>query len=624
MPRPQPQIRLDWRWSCAATMALALGGGLVPASAVHAQVRVSTWNIAKLIGDPTAVEEVLAALSDDDRNGFAVAPAILVFEEVTSGAVDDLEAIVDAAAPAGVTYARATYTTSSSEDSSGGAIALFHRTDLFVEVASGHRDISTGAGRKSDRWQLRLVGYPEPIGTLWVYGCHLKASNDASSAATRLMGAEALRDDIASLGSGVNVVLVGDFNMYTSGEDAYAALTTSGPGVLVDPLGNGDWVGESNAIKHSQSPRDISAGGLTGGAMDDRFDFQLHSPKLGDGTGLDVIAGSYRSVGNDGNHYNEAINAGNNSYFPGQVARSNALADALFDASDHIPVIMDLHLPGVLVAAVDDAIGRTLRGSSVPIEVWVQNTAPAETPWASLPIPVEVVAIDGAAGTGFASAPLAPAVASTSVMLDTATPGEIEVLLEARASGDVVNAVFPLQAIAEVVDHAQPSLEPFGPVDEIEVTFEVEGSGSVSLAIPIYNLGYDGLQSLLEVDSAAVAPGPVSVSSLPAPIAATPGELLLSIDAAAIPAKGWSGVVEIEVSDEDLPGEAMQALYVQLTLVPGSGGIPGDLNGDGIVNGADLAILLGAWGGRGPADLNGDGIVDGADLAILLGNWSTK
>lgn len=54
------------------------------------------------------------------------------------------------------------------------------------------------------------------------------------------------------------------------------------------------------------------------------------------------------------------------------------------------------------------------------------------------------------------------------------------------------------------------------------------------------------------------------------------------------------------------------------------GGCPGDpdLNGDGEVDGADLAILLGNWGGRGDPDINCDGEVDGADLAILLGNWS--
>ncbi len=51
-------------------------------------------------------------------------------------------------------------------------------------------------------------------------------------------------------------------------------------------------------------------------------------------------------------------------------------------------------------------------------------------------------------------------------------------------------------------------------------------------------------------------------------------------------------------------------------------GQPADLNGDGHVGGADLAILLGAWGGSGLADLTSDGQVDAADLAILLGAWS--
>jgi len=48
---------------------------------------------------------------------------------------------------------------------------------------------------------------------------------------------------------------------------------------------------------------------------------------------------------------------------------------------------------------------------------------------------------------------------------------------------------------------------------------------------------------------------------------------------------------------------------------------PQDLNGDGTVDGADLGILLGQWGGAGSADLNGDGVVDGADLGILLAAW---
>ncbi|MBL9149984.1 MAG: hypothetical protein JNM94_14945 [Phycisphaerae bacterium] len=50
---------------------------------------------------------------------------------------------------------------------------------------------------------------------------------------------------------------------------------------------------------------------------------------------------------------------------------------------------------------------------------------------------------------------------------------------------------------------------------------------------------------------------------------------------------------------------------------------PSDLNGDGQTNGADLAILLGAFGTDGPAgDINGDCIVDGADIGIVLGDWN--
>ena len=50
--------------------------------------------------------------------------------------------------------------------------------------------------------------------------------------------------------------------------------------------------------------------------------------------------------------------------------------------------------------------------------------------------------------------------------------------------------------------------------------------------------------------------------------------------------------------------------------------VVGDINQDGLVDGQDLSILLGAWGTSDPlADLNGDGDVDGTDLTIILGNW---
>ena len=54
-----------------------------------------------------------------------------------------------------------------------------------------------------------------------------------------------------------------------------------------------------------------------------------------------------------------------------------------------------------------------------------------------------------------------------------------------------------------------------------------------------------------------------------------------------------------------------------------SGHALADLNGDGLINGADLTLLLSDWGSlESDADLNGDGIVNGSDLAILLSAWS--
>ena len=42
---------------------------------------------------------------------------------------------------------------------------------------------------------------------------------------------------------------------------------------------------------------------------------------------------------------------------------------------------------------------------------------------------------------------------------------------------------------------------------------------------------------------------------------------------------------------------------------------------DGQVNGADLGLVLSAWGLPGITDFNGDGVTNGADLAQVLANW---
>jgi hypothetical protein len=50
-------------------------------------------------------------------------------------------------------------------------------------------------------------------------------------------------------------------------------------------------------------------------------------------------------------------------------------------------------------------------------------------------------------------------------------------------------------------------------------------------------------------------------------------------------------------------------------------GRPGDLSGDGTVDGEDLSQLLSRWGLPGAGDLDGSGIVDGGDLSQVLSDW---
>ncbi|MFM1883396.1 MAG: hypothetical protein RJA05_1805, partial [Planctomycetota bacterium] len=57
-----------------------------------------------------------------------------------------------------------------------------------------------------------------------------------------------------------------------------------------------------------------------------------------------------------------------------------------------------------------------------------------------------------------------------------------------------------------------------------------------------------------------------------------------------------------------------------------AGDCPGDLNGDGAVDGADIGLIVGAWGpcpdgAACPGDLTLDGMVGGDDLGALLGAW---
>ena len=104
-------------------------------------------------------------------------------------------------------------------------------------------------------------------------------------------------------------------------------------------------------------------------------------------------------------------------------------------------------------------------------------------------------------------------------------------------------------------------------------------------------------------------------------------------------ANAWV-LVEFPIDSVIQPSSQMQMRFVASDLGGGSvieagidnlrifgiecdDAIVGDLNGDGVVDGADVGVFLALWGTSDPlADLNNDGFVNGSDLGLLIAAWS--
>ncbi|MCH7529130.1 MAG: T9SS type A sorting domain-containing protein, partial [Candidatus Marinimicrobia bacterium] len=184
--------------------------------------------------------------------------------------------------------------------------------------------------------------------TFTIFVAHLKASDTSDDRAQRHREGSRLADYIAQQDSNYYYAFAGDFNIYRASEAVYKLLLDSMAVDLEDPLdARGEWHDNSNySYLHTQSTRTTQLNGGASGGLDDRFDFILLSHQmLRDSGPLTYVTGTYDAYGNDGNHLNANINAGDNRV----VTRS--MADALYYASDHLPVILELSYPTTLAVA---------------------------------------------------------------------------------------------------------------------------------------------------------------------------------------------------------------------------------------------------------------------------------
>jgi len=588
------------------------------ASVSSAQIRVVSYNSAQFKGDANAMSQVLQAASDDETHGFATPVSIFLFQEVDAAELSILQSTV------GAGYTMATFT-DQNDSSWGGAQAMFYLSTQFVENTSLHNDIFTGASRHADRWALNITGYAGK--RLYVYSMHLKASTGSANQEIRRQGAESIRDDIMTLPVGSHTIVVGDMNFYSPSEPAYVWFTDPGDGQVIDPLGIGaSWSGASNTLKHTQSPLLNQNGGLIGGGLDDRFDFQFVSASLLDGGGFELIDGTYRSLGNDGNHYNQAINSGNNYYFPGDTPRGNTLADELIIASDHLPLVVDYQVPAVLGWSLNPTADRILVGADATIDFEIRNDAPVSHPSGADLLHVDVVATGDLSGSESVSVPAMSAPAIVSLPVDTSVATSWNSLLTlTTTSAETQTTPEKIKVGGEIIEHANASFSFSEDLDwhTFDVSFE-QGSGVQTFNVWLFNYGYDGTQSLLEVDNVSTPSPPVMYEGMStSTVGPIPSLITFSIDTNSVTPDTYIAPMPIEVSDENLLGEqsgiSMLTVRVEITPTPSC---PEDFDANGTVAVADLLLLIGEWGSSDPIyDLDGNGTVGVSDLLLLIAAW---
>jgi endonuclease/exonuclease/phosphatase family metal-dependent hydrolase len=178
---------------------------------------------------------------------------------------------------------------------------------------------------------------------------HLKAGSGSSESETRRKQVENTMQYLDTRYSNDNVLFMGDFNFYSGYEPGFQLmLNYTNPAMrFIDPIGQiGDW--NNNAFYapiHTQSTHTSATSGCpAGGGMDDRFDFILISDEVRFGTdNVLYVPGSYKAFGQDGKRFNGAINGP-----PANTAVSQQIADALFNFSDHLPVVLKLRIDKIL------------------------------------------------------------------------------------------------------------------------------------------------------------------------------------------------------------------------------------------------------------------------------------
>jgi endonuclease/exonuclease/phosphatase family metal-dependent hydrolase len=258
-------------------------------------------------------------------------PDILVVQEITSqfGVDEFLVGVLGAEYKAGLFI--------NGDDTDN---AIFYKDSLFTFI--NHIPITSSQLTRNISEFTMANNFSND--TLLIYSVHLKASEEDS--VIRRNEVSVLRTVTDNLPVGTKFIVLGDFNIYRASETAYLNLVNkSSSGYVIDPLIAGNWHNNNAyAILHTQSTCGLFSGcpnGGSGGGLDDRFDMILISQSIYDSSGIYLIANSNKAYGNDGFHFNKSINV------PPFTSITQEIANALYNASDHLPVVAEFQFGDV-------------------------------------------------------------------------------------------------------------------------------------------------------------------------------------------------------------------------------------------------------------------------------------
>lgn len=192
---------------------------------------------------------------------------------------------------------------------------------------------------------------------------HLKAGSQMADEERRARACDSIRAFVDVFPTERNIILGGDFNMYSGTETGFLRLT-SGRYPFRDPINaptNWQTIPSWNFMhtQSTRSSRSINCGSTSG--VDDRFDLLLTSDPVLQGTNhVQYLASTYDVIGNNGSTYNDDINDITNT-----SPEPRAILDALYYMSDHLPVVLDLEVTHPTTIAV-----RTLAKADLGLHLY--------------------------------------------------------------------------------------------------------------------------------------------------------------------------------------------------------------------------------------------------------------